>query len=75
MSVDIDKVLAFLSQIKTRSEIEEHFNLSNMQSHRLVVWLIKGGYARTFSGRMEGKAGNKKKFYVRMKCAWVDSRS
>lgn len=40
---DVNKVLEFLKEPKTRSALEEAFKLSNTSSYNLIKWMINAG--------------------------------
>ena len=45
MTADVNKVLIFLTEYKTRKELEERFKLSNTESYHLLKWLVKAKFA------------------------------
>lgn len=62
-NVNIDEVLQFLSEPRLRFEITQKFKLSNVESYHLMSWLEKGKFVDTFYAKIEGRVGNKGKFY------------
>jgi hypothetical protein len=42
--VGVDEALGFLTDWKSRKEVEEHFVLGNTASYNLIKWLLKSGY-------------------------------
>ena len=47
-------VLDFLSECKTRKEIEEKFKLSNTESFHLIRWFLKSGAIESFCIKQSG---------------------
>ena len=63
---DINQILVFLSDWRTRWDLREAFNLSNTESYRLLRWLEKGRYIEVMV-RVESKHQNRNWYYKTIK--------
>ena len=51
---EVNEILEFIKEFKTRKEIEAKFNMSNTQSFRILTWLKKGKYIEEMCVRVTG---------------------
>ena len=64
MPYNVNEVLEFLKEPKTRKEVMEEFDLSNNESYHLMRWLTKGKFAQEYGRIPISGISNRVKLYI-----------